>query len=617
MKVKKKGNIGMSTSRRGAALCIGIGLSLLVTACGGNGGTPSTGIPQQTVYVLTVNSTAPASGVAIAVSPADLTNKTTGSTGFTLSYDAGTSVMLTAPALFNGDPFSSWTGCTTAAGAQCTVTLNADTTVTANYTVISTVMVNTSVAGPPVTDQLLGMNMATWYDIVANKAGILSAFQAAGIKAVRWPGGAWSDVYHWQTNSNCVAAPYALNLGQPDSNDTFVNFVNDLAIPAGLDVTLTANYGTNPTCTGGGQPSEAAAWVTAALADGITVSHMTVGNEVFGNTWEEDLHSPPNNPATYAAAVAGPTGYYALIKAASPNTLVGVDVDGGEPAVDGVTAGWDPIVLANAQYDFVEFHYYPTPPGQDSDTFLVQQAAQLLTTDINTIKSELKTAGKPDTPIYLGEVGGPSAANENWSITQGLYAGQVLGEMMNDGVSRVAWWMGFGNCYGVTVNDSSSLYGWQDFGALNVFSDGPSDANCPGLGPVGTMSPTARAFQLFSNVAVTGENVLTATVAGDTTDVRAYAATHSGGTALVLFNLNETASQPVTVTLSGKSSSSGVTVETYDKAIYDLSGSPTGNPPDPAGTSTWAPPTITNMGAQSLPLSLALAPWSMNVVILE
>ena len=59
----------------------------------------------------------------------------------------------------------------------------------------------------------------------------------------------------------------------------------------------------------------------------------------------------------------------------------------------------------------------------------------------------------------------------------------------------------------------------------------------PALGPFGTMSPTARAFQLFSQVAVNGESVLSATVAGDTTDVRAYAATNNGGTALVLFNL--------------------------------------------------------------------------------
>jgi hypothetical protein len=129
----------------------------------------------------------------------------------------------------------------------------------------------------------------------------------------------------------------------------------------------------------------------------------------------------------------------------------------------------------------------------------------------------------------------------------------------------------------------------------------------------------ARAFQLFSQMAINGQTVLTATVAGDTTDVRAYAATNPNGTALLLFNDNETTAQPVTVTLSGKSSSSSssVNVTTYDKAIYDLSGSPTGTPPDPAGTNTWAPPINTSMGAQALPLTLTLAPWSMNVVIIQ
>jgi hypothetical protein len=135
--------------------------------------------------------------------------------------------------------------------------------------------------------------------------------------------------------------------------------------------------------------------------------------------------------------------------------------------------------------------------------------------------------------------------------------------------------------------------------------------------PIGTLSPTARAFQLFSNVAVSGESVLTANVTGDTTDVVAYAATHSGGTALVLFNRNETSSQPVLITLSAQTSASTVTVITYDKATYDLSGSTTGTPPDPAGTSTWAGPTTANLGAQALPLTLTLTPWSMNVVIIH
>ena len=661
-------------------------------------------------YLLTVNSTDPASGVAITVSPADDDSQGNGTTPFTRIYNTGTSVTLTAPATSGTSNFSSWTGCTPASTTStCTVSMTVSQTVTANYvtpvlilptvtvtpgssaittlqpltatvgvsggagnppptgsvtltsgtytsaattlasgsaqinipagslavgsdtlsasytpdsassttyktatgisstvtvTLQTGITVNESISGPAVSDQLLGMNMAAWYDVVTNDTGIVNAYQTAGIKAVRWPGGSWSDAYNWETNTECGSTA--------NGNDSFTNFVNDIVIPAGLDVALTADYGTGKNCTGPGDPTEAAAWVTAALTDGITVSHMTVGNEEYGS-WETDLHTLKNNAATYAAATAGTTGYYALVKAASPNTLVGVSVNpGNSPA-------WDPTVLAGAPYDFVEYHFYPETPGQESDTFLVQQGAQELTAYIKTIKTELNTAGKPNTPIYVGEIGGPysSPGKQSWSITQGLYAGQVLGEMMNDGVTRLTWWIGFGNCNGTAGNDSASLYGWQDFGAYNVFSDGPSDGTCPNAGALGSMSPTARAFQLFSNVAVNGESVLTATVAGDTTDVVAYAATHSGGTALVLFNRNETVSEPVLITLSGQSAATTVTVITYDKAIYDLSGSPTGVFPDPSGTNTWAAPTTTNLGAQTLPLTLTLTPWSMNVVLIH
>ena len=531
-----------------------------------------TGVFANGAGVITPGNLSATSGAGVTVSPTTTTTYT-----LTVTNPSGTAVTATAP-------------------------------VTVTGTVATSVTVDLASSGPAVTDKLLGMNMAVWYDLVSNQTGIVDAFQAAGITQVRWPGGSDSDLYHWATNSECDG-------GYADANDTFSNFVNDMAVPADLDVALTANYGSNAACNAGGEPSEAAAWVTAALADGITPSHMTVGNEEYGS-WEYDLHSTPNAPTIYAAAVVGTTGYYQSIKTSSPDTLVGIDVD-----ADNATNGWDNTVMANAKgsYDFVEYHYYPETPGEENDTFLVQQAAQELTTNINTLRSELTKWGTPNTPIYVGEIGGPysNPGKQSWSITQGLYAGQVLGEMMNDGVSRLTWWIGFGNCNGSNGNDSTSLYGWQDFGAYNVFSDGASDSTCPGAGPIGTMSPTARAFQLFSQMAVNGQTVLTATVAGDTIDVRAYAATNPNGTALLLFNDNETTPQQVMVTLSGKSFSSSVNVTTYDKAIYDLAGSPTGTPPDPAGTSTWAPPITTSMGAQTLPLTLTLTPWSMNVVIIQ
>jgi alpha-L-arabinofuranosidase len=463
---------------------------------------------------------------------------------------------------------------------------------------LSTITVDQSFSGPAVSDQLLGMNMGAWFD-PANSY-VAPALKAAGIKALRWPGGGLADVYHWQANSVCLGTPPDLTPGGSAYGATYTSFINDIQIPLGADVALTANYGTNTACTGPGDPVEAAGWVKAWERAGGSVSHVTVGNEVYG-AWEPDLHAKPNDPSTYATETA--IGYYPDIKAVDKNVKVGVVV-----AADNTPWGWDSTVLSNAKYDFVEYHYSAQGPGQESDTYLTRQAAQDLTAAINTIKGELKNAGNPNVPIYVGQINSVWAnpGKQSWSITQGLFAGQVLGEMMNAGVSRLTWWLGFGACNGSAGNDNASLYGWQNFGALSVFSSGEVDPTCPNAGPAGTMSPTAQAFNLFQQVAVTGESVLTASVTGNTTDVRAYAATHSGGTALVLFNLNENTSEPVQITLSEENSSAGVTLTKYSKSIYDDS-----------QNDRWNSPTTTSMGAQSLPLKLMLDPWSINVVIIQ
>ena len=573
-----------------------------------------------TTYTLTVTptggGTVATQQVTVTVDPVPLISSFTAtpttvaagnSASLTADFSGGTGVVtpgnltVTSGTQVSISPATTTTYILTVAPPVGTLDATSQTTVTVNHGGGTTaVSINPSNLGPRVTDQLLGMNMAVWFDIVSNDSAVVAAFQNTGIKAVRWPGGSDSDLYHWATNTGC-------NNTYTDPNDTFMNFVTDIVAPAKLDLALTADYGTDAACTGPGQASEAAAWVTAALSDGATVSHMTVGNEVYGS-WEEDMHSPASNqhnPDVYASEMVGSTGFYESIKAASANTLVGVVVD-----ADNSSGGWDETVLANAKgsYDFVEYHFYPQAPGSESDTFLAQQAAQVLTANINVLKQELTAAGEPNTPIYVGEVGSvySNPGKQTWSITQGLYAGQNLGEMMNDGVARATWWIGFGNCNGQKGNDSATLYGWQNFGAYNVFSDGSEDLTCPYAGPIGTMSPTAVAFQLFSNVAVNGEHALPPTVAGDTTDVRAYAATHSGGTALMLFNLNETTSETVQVTVTGKSSSTDVKEYTYDKSIYDLS-----------QQDVWNGPTTADLGGQSLPLTLTLTPWSMNVVIIQ
>ncbi len=410
---------------------------------------------------------------------------------------------------------------TYAPDAASASTYNAASGISSAVTVMgpTSITVDASSKGIAVTDQILGMNMAYWYD--PSSAAILPAFKTAGIKAIRWPGGTAANEYHWATNTLCGG-------GQTLPSDDFDTFIAEVVQPGNFDLALSANYGTNAACNGPGDPAEAAAWVQNAMTNGNHVSHVTVGNEDWGN-WEPDMHTSQHDPATYAQAVA--SGYYPQIKAANPNVLVGVNV------IPGNTPAWDPIVLSQAKYDFVEFHFYAQTPGEENDTSLVQQGAQQFTQNIDAVKADLKTAGAPDTPIYVGEIGSvyDDPGKQSSSITQALFAGQALGEMMNDGVSRATWWLGFGGCNSdpTVQNFSSALYGWQNFGGYMVFSDGLPEYGCTGATipavPAGTLLPTARAFQLFSEVAVQGESVLTPTVAGDATDVRVYAATHSGG----------------------------------------------------------------------------------------
>jgi hypothetical protein len=107
-------------------------------------GTGSVTVTSPVTYVLTVDSTAPSSGISIAASPADNNSKSAGNTPFTLSYYGGTQVMLSAAQLDNSYSFVSWSGCTSTSGSNCSVTVNGNTTVTATYNQSGITSINVS-----------------------------------------------------------------------------------------------------------------------------------------------------------------------------------------------------------------------------------------------------------------------------------------------------------------------------------------------------------------------------------------------------------------------------------------------------------------------------------------
>jgi hypothetical protein len=455
------------------------------------------------------------------------------------------------------------------------------------------IVVDPSRVGPRISGHVLGVGMATWFDVTL--PGIAQSFKTIGAETTRWPGGFIADVYDWRSgrlHQPCAGRLYA------NPHSTFDAFMRDVAVPANLDVTLQVNYGSNERCSAGADPADAAAWVSYAnRTKGYHVTWWSVGNEQW-NPRSVDLHSTPHDALQYARLEAAE--YYAQMKAASPIPInVCADVNPRIPT-------WDAGVLPNARYDCVDMHYYAQGNVVD-DERLVRYGASNLSKLIEKLRSELTQAGHAKTPIYVGEIGstGGRPGKQTQSIAAALYAAQVLGELTNEGITRATWWLGYSNCYYPDGGGDfdPSLYGWQNYGGAFIFSPGANencrDANLP---PFATPLATADAFTVASYFIRDGEHVVGFSSNPDP-DVRAYAATYGTGFALLLVNRNETAAFAVPVRIEGRTSGPGGKVVTYDEALYAASKG-----------GTWLGPSVQSLPAWKGGFSIDLPPWSAVAV---
>ena len=197
--------IGAHTIAASLATCLALGLN----ACGSGGGTASAPSAPvlRTAYVLTVNSATPASGVAITVTPADNNSAANGSTSFTRTYNTGTSVTLTAPAVAGGNIFSSWTGCTSASTITCTIKLTANATVSAAYSTPPAVAYYVSGTG---SDSANGLTPATAFLTLQHAAGLTQ------------PG---DTVYAMNgTYTNACSSCIVLDISTPGTAGNWINY---------------------------------------------------------------------------------------------------------------------------------------------------------------------------------------------------------------------------------------------------------------------------------------------------------------------------------------------------------------------------------------------------------
>lgn len=387
-------------------------------------------------------------------------------------------------------------------------------------TVLPPVNITVNVSQPMAAMPPLGLGVCTAvYDNDLIEASVVPMLKAAGITALRTPGGSYGDVYDWEDNGGIDGA-------YVNSNDTFDNWMNTDVIPAGAQAIVTVNYGSNPANNAGGDTNVAAAWVAHAnVTNNWDVKYWEIGNEIYGNgyysgwDWEYDLHYPETNADTRVGQPALSPGAYgtnavqfiSAMKAKDPSIKCGVFVLTG--TYDNVNnANNTPVLQAvGTNADFVIVHWYP---GTDTPSTLAASTGIVAT--VTSALTELTNV-----------VGAAHASQMQIAITE----------------------TGAGNATGAPVSlfAADNYLTWLENGIVNVdyqilHTDILLNNQTPGHAYYGAMMA-----HLLANV---GDTFLTAT--SSLAEFRVHAtARQDGRTGVMLVNLDPVLTIPATVNITG------------------------------------------------------------------
>ena len=345
----------------------------------------------------------------------------------------------------------------------------------------------------------IGLHTSVYANQWKNAAlpGLLSA---SGVQMLRYPGGSYSDSYHW-------AAP-STSSGYIAAGSDFGNFARVLSQSSTVGM-VTVDYGSSIPVgggTAGGQPQEAAAWVayangtatntTAIGLDGngrdwktvgfwaslrasaplstddgynflrinrptpIGVTHWEVGNEIFGNgyygtnyNWETDQHSTATGSARVNNAALSPTAYgnnfkqfASAMKSVDSTIKVGavLTYKGATGDVIDPTKNWNRNVLlqAGSAIDFASVHYYANngaaPATMDSN--LLATPAGEFKTILGGVQNDIVSytgKARDAIPMHVTELGYFGSTSS--ATVSGLYAADAYATAFDNGVGSAAW----------------------------------------------------------------------------------------------------------------------------------------------------------------------------------
>ncbi|OIQ98871.1 hypothetical protein GALL_191130 [mine drainage metagenome] len=464
------------------------------------------------------------------------------------------------------------------------------------------VAIDTTAYVRPLSSQHFGLNTAMWDHSLSQDT---ADFQDLGVLTLRFPGGSLSDAYHWQTN---MTQDQGWNGPWFSDYLEFGKLIQQLHARA----MITVNYGS-------GTPEEAAAWVQAAnIQNNFGFKYWEVGNECYGS-WEEDKQSTPHDPVVYATRFAD---YYAKMKAVDPTIRIGAVIaarssyytmtplddsyTGSHSVVNPRTnvshSGWTPVMLTTLKSlgvtpDFVIFHRYLLTPGKETDTDLLNSSTSWAN-DASEIRQELSD--------YLGKAGDNvemittennsvsyGAGKQTTSLVTALFCADSFGSMIQTSFNGDYWWE-YLNSNSATGNNSSSLYGWRNYGA---------DAIVTPVNNVNEKLPAYYAIKMISKFARPSDEVVKAT--SDNPLLSCYAVRHTDGSVGLLV-VNKSPDTTETADFSIAHFNPGATATTYtygipqDNAARDGTGS-----------------TDVASGVMAIPgavFSASFDPYSINVI---
>jgi cellulose binding protein with CBM2 domain/fibronectin type III domain protein len=411
----------------------------------------------------------------------------------------------------------------------------------------------------------IGLNTAV-YDGYMNDTPIPGLLKAAGVDAMRYPGGSYSDIYNWQ-NGTAAAGRYVA------PNSGFSSFMTT-ARAVGAQPIITVNYGT-------GTPSLAAAWASNAMSNSDGVKYWEVGNEVYGNgtygaNWEADAHcdtSPSGGPVTIGSEPAqtyncGPstyaTGvaqYMTAMHAADPNAKVCAVLTTPGFWPDGVTntqtspQPWNQTVLTalGSSLQCVIVHYYPG--GSSAAGMLTDPSdiAGIVSTLHSQITQYAGIANATSIPILVTET---NSSLDMDTQPGALFAADMYMTWLENGATNIDWWNEHNG-----AGTISTVGGATDYGDQGILSNASSSS--------GTTEPPAEtpfapyyAIEMLTKLGSPGAELVTSTSSNALVRVHAVRAA-DGSLNVLIDNEDPSNSSAVSLAYNGFTPNGSPTVYTF------------------------------------------------------